>query len=75
MMMDKGSFFAGHDRYLHHDHEDALFFWDHRTRKVWMKFVGQSFDVEVLHDQRLFNEAIAGGREISRSEYEAGKAA
>ena len=73
--MDKGSFFAGHDRYLHYDHEDALFFWDHRTRRVRMKFVGQPFDVEVEHDHRVFNDAIAHGREISRAEYASGKAA
>jgi hypothetical protein len=71
-MINKGEFFAGTDRYLSYPHEDALFFWDYRARKIRMKFTGQDYDVEVPQDHRLFNEAILSGSEITRAEYEAG---
>lgn len=73
--MDKGEFFQSRDRFLHYDFEDALFFWDHRAGSVRMKFVGQDYDIEVPTDQRLFNDAIRHGREVTRDEYEAGRPA
>lgn len=72
MTMDKGEFFAERDRYLYEPFEEAMFHWDHRARTIRMKLAGQSFDVEVPHDHRIFNEAIRSGREIGRAEYEAG---
>ena len=71
--MDKGEFFASEDRFIHYDFEDVMFSWDHRTRKVRMKFIGDAHETEVPRDQRLFNEAVAGGREISRASYTAGR--
>lgn len=74
-MIEKGDFFVGKDRYLFNDFEDAMFAWDHQTKRIMMKFVGGNFDSEVQHDHRLFNDAILSGREITREEYEAGEVA
>ena len=71
-MLTKGEFFAGTDRYVYYGDEDVLFFSDAAAGKVWMKFVGKVHDVEVPHDQRLFNDAIRFGREVTRAEYQAG---
>ena len=72
MAMGKGESFLTRDRYLYEPLEDAMFHWDHRARTIRMKLAGQSFDVEVPHDHRIFNEAIRTGREIAKAEYEAG---
>lgn len=72
MTMEKGEVFAERDRYLYEPFEEAMFHWDHRSRTIRMKLAGQDFDIEVSQDHRIFNEAILGGREIERAEYEAG---
>lgn len=71
-MRDKGEFFQGQDRFLFEPFEDALFRWDHHGRTVWMKMVGQPFEVQVPYDHRIFNEAILSGREIDKASYDAG---
>jgi hypothetical protein len=70
--LEKRNFFVGIDRYLYFDFEDAMFFSDHESGKLYMKFVGDDFENEIADDHRIFNEAILRGIEITRAEYLAG---
>lgn len=71
--MEKGTYFKDQDRFILYDFEDVMFFWNHAERKVYMKFVGDGHETEVPHDQRLLNDAILGGQEISRDAYVSGR--
>lgn len=71
--MEKGEFFVASDRYLFDDYEEAMFFSNSKTGKIYMKFVGYDEISEIHFSHRIFNDAIISGREITREEYLAGK--
>ena len=57
------------DLYLDYPYESARFRYDHATRKLFRRFYGEP-ETEISLDSTLFHEALSGGTEISREEYE-----
>lgn len=67
------SAFASRDVFLDYDHEEVTFRWDHRTGTVFRKFYGVTESEQpVPADNRLYNDAVLYGREISKEQYEKG---
>lgn len=73
MGIDKGEHFATRDIYLDYDFEEVTYRWDHRQTRLHVRFYGEAESpAAVPHDNRLFNDALRFGREITREEYERG---
>jgi hypothetical protein len=53
--------------------ERLMFRWDHETKKVYYKSYGKPEGRDPLpHDNRLFNDALLYGDEVSESTYREG---
>jgi hypothetical protein len=67
------SAFASRDVFLDYDHEEVTFRWNHRTGTVFRKFYGAAESEQpVPADNRLYNDAVLYGREISKEQSETG---
>lgn len=74
MPIEKGPHFAARDIYIAYPFEDVMYRSDCRTKKIYVRFYGQAENpVPVPHDNRLFNDALLYGDEISAETYFAGK--
>lgn len=73
MGINKGERFGREDIYVDYPFEDVMFRWDHLERVVYRKFYGEVETGPVPHDNRLYNDALLYGDEISRDVYLAGK--
>lgn len=72
-MINKGETFSQRDIYIDYDFEQVMFRWDHISKKQYRKFYGQDEEMEVPHDNRLYNDALISGDEITEAEYRKGK--
>ncbi|KAB8192944.1 hypothetical protein FKV24_006895 [Lysobacter maris] len=73
MAPGKGEHFATRDIYIDYDFEEVTYRWDHRLRRIYVRFYGEiESPGAVPHDNRLFNDALRFGREITREDYERG---
>ena len=71
MGINKGPHFADHDVYVDYAFEEVKFRWDHDARKIFRKFYGEAESAEsVPYENRLFNDALRFGDEITRDVYE-----
>lgn len=70
MNLNKGSSFRERDIYIDYDFEDVKFKWDHKKEIFYRKFDDDSHESIVPHDNRLLNDAILYGDEITKEEYE-----
>ena len=51
-----------------------MYRWDHKAEKIHVKFYGEDEKPDPIpHDNRLFNEALLSGKEITYEEYLEGK--
>ncbi len=76
MPIDKGEKFKHQNIYIDYDFEQVMFRWDHLERNIYRKFYGESEGNKfVPHDNRLFNDALLYGDEITLNEYLKGKKA
>lgn len=67
------SAFASRDVFLDYAYEAVTFRWDPRTGTVFRKFYGAAeSEQSVPADNRLYNDAVLYGREISKEQYEKG---
>ncbi|MBA5607389.1 hypothetical protein H3H36_18695 [Duganella sp. FT3S] len=74
MPIDKGERFTREDIFVDYFIEEVMFRWDHVTKKIYVRFYGKDESLHpVPYDNRLFNDALLGGDEISREEYGRGK--
>lgn len=74
MGITKGPIFSERDVFVRYDFESVMFRWDHVKGLIYRRFYGELEHPEpVPHDNRLFNEALLHGEEISREEYERGR--
>ncbi len=74
MPISKGPVFNERDVYVDYPSESVMFRWDHSTRKIYGKFYGEDEGREpVPHENRLFNDALLYGEEISESDYLRGR--
>lgn len=70
MPINKGMVFSEKDVYIDYPFESVMYRWDYKERKTYVKFYGeQECPVPVPHDNRLFNDALLSGSEITREEY------
>jgi hypothetical protein len=73
MAIDKGRIFSDRDVYIDYPFEEVMFHWDHVEQKVYVRFHGKAENRDpVPHDNRLFNDALLSGSEISPEQYERG---
>ncbi|WP_339540638.1 hypothetical protein [Pseudomonas sp. RA_5y_Pfl1_P24] len=74
MGLSKGKRFETEDIFVAYPYEDVMFRWDHRSKRVFVRFFGDPESSQpVPHDNRLFNEALRFGDEITQEEYRAGR--
>lgn len=70
MPVEKGEIFAQRDVFVDYPFESVMFRWDHKQQKIFRKFYGEKEDANPIdHANRLFNEALLGGEEISQTTY------
>ncbi|STQ91107.1 hypothetical protein [Iodobacter fluviatilis] len=74
MGIEKGVTFTIRDVYIDYEYEEVMFRWDHVSQKTYVKFYGESEKhTPVDHKNRLFNDALLSGNEISKEQYENGR--
>ena len=74
MAIEKGHIFRERDVFIDYPFEEVTYRWDHAEQKAYVRFYGaMEGEIPVLPDNRLFNDALLYGAEISRQEYEQGK--
>lgn len=68
------SIFEKDDVYIDHDFEEVMYRWDHIARECYVKFYGKEESKKLVpHDNRLYNDALLYGEQITKEEYEKGK--
>jgi hypothetical protein len=68
------SIFETGDVYIDYDFEGVMYRWDHKLKLIYVKFYGkEESDRIVPHDNRLYNDALLYGEQITKEEYEKGK--
>ncbi|MCF6202160.1 MAG: hypothetical protein L3J59_00610 [Methylococcaceae bacterium] len=74
MPINKGERFDHEDIYIDYNFEKVMLRWDHLKRKRYKKFYGESEGNELVpHNNRLYNDALLYGDEITLEEYMKGK--
>jgi|APFre7841882630_1041343.scaffolds.fasta_scaffold45993_1 hypothetical protein len=74
MGIQKGETFVGRDVFVDYSFEEVMFRWDHANKLIYRKFYGSPEGAEsVPYDNRLFNDALLYGEEITRDQYVLGK--
>jgi hypothetical protein len=74
MGIGKGEHFTYQDIYVDYDFEEVMFRWDHIGKKIYLKFYGGNEHPDpVPHDNRLFNDALLYGEQITQEEYMKGR--
>lgn len=70
MPINKGELFAYKDVYIDYPFEEVMFRWDHEAEKIYVKFYGKEERQEpVPYDNKLFNDALLYGNEMTKEEY------
>ena len=73
MPVSKGELFAQGDVYIDYPYEEVMYRWDHQQKKTYVRFYGEAeHPSPVPHDNRLFNDALLSGDQITREQYERG---
>jgi hypothetical protein len=76
MGINKANLQPGRDIYIDYPFEEVMFRWDSTALAIYRKFYGKSEgERPVPYDNKLLNDALNVGDEISRDVYVAGKAA
>jgi len=74
MAINKGELFAHKDVYIDYSYEEVMYRWEHKDERIFVKFYGEEEKTESTpYDNKLFNDALLSGREISKEEYLEGK--
>ncbi len=72
----KGEIFAKRDVYVDYPYEKVMCRWDYKKETIHVKFYGDNeLPDTMMHDNKLFNNAITFGEEITEDEYIKGKPA
>lgn len=58
------------DIYIDYPFEQVMFRWDSYNKKIFRKFYGERQELEVSHDNKLWNDATCDGTEITKEYYE-----
>lgn len=74
MGISKGERFNFEDIYVDYPFENVMFRWDFSERIIYRKFYGEKeHSGSIPHHNRLYNDALLFGDEITREEYMKGK--
>jgi hypothetical protein len=74
MPIGKGRHFSLRDIYIDYPFEEVMYRWDHVARKIFVRFYGKSESTGTVPDNnRLYNDALLYGDEITAEEYKDGK--
>ena len=74
MLANKGERFDRENIYIDYQFEQVMFRWDFLERKRYKKFYGESEGNKFIPcDNRLYNDALLYGDEITLEEYFKGK--
>lgn len=70
MPVNKGQLFSDGDVYIDYPFEEVMYRWDHQQKKIYVRFYGKVENPKpVPHDNRLFNDALLSGDQITREQY------
>lgn len=70
MGVSKGPRFRTEDIFVDYPYEEVTFRWDHISMQIFRRFYGEAEDIQpVPSDNRLYNDALCFGDEISREDY------
>ncbi len=74
MANNKGKVFSEKAVDIDYSFEEVIDRWEHKAEKIHVKFYGEDEKPDPIpHDNRLFNEALLSGKEITYEEYLEGK--
>ncbi len=74
MAINKGESFSRQDVYIDYPFEEVMYRWDHKHGEIYVKFYGEGEKIfPVPIDNRLFNDALLSGQEVSKEVYLKGK--
>lgn len=74
MGINKGEKFAKQDVYVDYAFEGVMYRCDHKRSDVFVKFYGKPESEHLVpQDNRLFNDALLYGEEITQEQYLQGK--
>jgi hypothetical protein len=74
MPISKGQLFNEQDVYIDYDFEEVMYRYDYKTRKRYVKFYGKKESSRLVpHDNRLYNDALLYGEQITKEKYIKGK--
>ncbi len=74
MAIKTGEYLKTKDIYIDYPFEEVMFRHMRKDGAIYRKFYGESESLELIsHDNRLFNDALLSGNEISYEEYKQGK--
>lgn len=75
MPIEKGPHFNTRDIFVDYPFEEVMYRWDHKRKEIFVKFYGASeSEKPVERSNRLFNDALLSGEEITEQQYANGKA-
>jgi len=74
MPIETGEYLNTKNIYIDYPYEDVMFRRDCLSEKIYRKFYGEAEEKEPIpYNNRLYNDALRFGEEISKEEYEKGK--
>jgi hypothetical protein len=74
MGVSKGERFAREDIFVDYDFEEVMFRWEYLEEKFYRKFYGKAEHPEPIpKSNRLLNDALRFGDEITKDDYLKGK--
>lgn len=74
MAIKTGEYLNTKDVYIDYPFEEVMFRRMKKNGAIYRKFYGEQESSElILHNNRLYNDALLSGNEITQAEYEIGK--
>jgi hypothetical protein len=74
MPVSKGELFTAQNVYIDYDYENVMFRWDCIAKSVHRRFYGKAECGDAIPtNNKLFNDALRFGVQITKEEYEKGK--
>lgn len=74
MAIKTGEYLNTKDVYMDYPFEEVMFKRMKKDGAIYRKFYGEEESLgQLSHDNRLFNDALLYGEEITKEEYDAGK--
>jgi len=74
MGINKGALFSRQNVYIDYPFEDVMYRWNYETEMIYVKFYNKSERSEpISFYNKLFNDALLSGHQITKEEYIKGK--